>query len=216
MKATGLKAACLAVGLATAWGSPASAQIDEIQLTITPSNNLTHVYFFYGPGTTSLWPVTAVDPLPNLQADETTVVDLSVTQVSGAACYVLGLYNETNNLVSIGVDSNWAQNVIGQTNFNAEFVPFTEDQIATALLSNDIATLDNFVTAPSFYGYIRIGSSGRMVDYSIASDGGSVLTELIPEPSPMLLVTLGALIILWLDPSRRYLLRLRPKRLRDP
>src|ERR1017187_8027735 len=81
MKVKMLKAACLAVGLATSWGSQANAgstqTFDEIQLTIAPSNTLTHVFFLYRSNETGSTPF-VIQSLPDIPAGTTTTETFSV------------------------------------------------------------------------------------------------------------------------------------------
>jgi hypothetical protein len=199
MKVKALKAACLAVGLATAWGMQADAQVSQIQLTITPSNNLSHVYFLYGTGVTSLV-VSTVQALPNLVAGVSTTLTLSVNTTTEFPAYaVIGLYDETNKLLTLGLPTYEATNVVGKKDFNTEFSPDTEDAVASSLLSNDTTAVMNFFHGPPYFYFLDIGISetGELVNFSSGTDGGSVTAVVaVPEPSPALLAGIGALAIL--------------------
>jgi len=232
LKTKTLKAACVAVSLATAWGSQVDADLtlpaEEIQLTITPSNNLSHVYFLYGAGTTSLYPVVTVQPLPNLVAGETTTEDILVPAISPvspiarSSFYVMGLYDETNKLVTIGLNSTVANAAIGNTDFNTEFSPFTEAAFATALLSNDTATLVSFAETPQFQGqdnqgYITVGDSGQLVNYSSASAGGSISSQVVvPEPFSVFLAGTGVLSLVASHQKQKPIYQPGRKNIRDP
>ena len=206
MKVKALKAACLAVGLATAWGSTADAGVvvntDEIQLTIAPSNSLTHVYFLFGTNGSTLYNVTVV-PAPDLVGGTSTTETFSVDLPTFDDAYaVVGLYDETNKLLTIGLNTAAAQYYVGNTNFDgtfgnaAEFGFYSEDTIATALLSNDTATIVNAFQSEDGFP-IPLGDSGTLVNFSNASDGGSVSAEVIvPEPSSIQLLCSGMLAIL--------------------
>jgi hypothetical protein len=205
LKTKALKTACLAVGLATAWGSPANAgpsqSTDEVQLTISPSNNLTHVYFLYGVGGTTPSNISAI-PLPDIVGGITTTDTFSAANISSPAYAVMGLYDETNKLLTLSLYSGEAQNINGNADFSDVFSPFTENTIATALLSNDTATLVNFIGQADFWT-VGFGSSADLINFSNASDGGSVFAAIIvPEPSSSLLVGFGALAILTLHRKR--------------
>ena len=185
MKAKALKAACLAVGLATAWGSPSNAgptqPSDQIQLTISPSNNLSHVYFLYGVNSSTLHDLSVVS-LPNLLAGVSTTETFTVSHSPLADAYtVIGLYDETNKLLTVGMNSSEAERIMGNTDFSNEFSavassysqPFySEDAIATAMLSNDTTTIANAFEAEDGIGYvINMGDSGELVNFSNASEG---------------------------------------------
>jgi hypothetical protein len=206
MKVKSLKAACLAVGLATAWGGQTDAGVvppsEEIQLTINPSNNLSHVYFFYATNATGLGSANTLTALPNLTAGVSTTETFFATPAGNyldpLRFYgVVGLYDETNKLITLSMTSVEAGNVIGTRDFSTEFSGFTEDSLATALLSNDTFTITTF-----FWEYeagratdIPIGTSGQLVNFSLGSDGGSLSATIVPEPSPALLVSAAALAI---------------------
>jgi hypothetical protein len=223
MKVKALKAACLAVGLVTAWGGAANAgpsqSTDEIQLTITPSNNLSHVYFLYGVNSSTLNAVTAV-PLPNLVGGISTTETFNVNHTPFADAFVvIGLYDETNKLLTVAMNSSEAQRINGNTDFADEFSqlaigPFySEDAIATAMLSNDTVTIANAFENEDGIGFtVNLGDSGSLVNFSNASEGGSVSAEVIvPEPSSIELLCSGMLAILafhrkwkdWLLPTRK-------------
>jgi len=205
MRVKALRAACLAVGLATAWGMQADAQVSQIQLTITPSNNLSHVYFLYGTGVTSLV-ITTIQALPNLVGGASTTLTLSVNTTTEFPSYaVIGLYDETNKLLTLGLPTYEATNVVGKKDFNTEFSPDTEDAVAASLLSNDTTAVMNFFHGPPYFYFldIGIGETGELVNFSSGTDGGSVTAVVaVPEPSPVLLVSLGTLGVLILRRSR--------------
>jgi hypothetical protein len=212
MKVKALKAACLAVGLATAWGSPSNAgpsqSTDQIQLTIDPSNNLSHVFFFYATNSTG-GNANTLTSLPNLTAGLSTTETFSATPAgfpgNPARFYgVIGLYDETNKLLAISLNNTAAADAIGK-DFETEFAGgnphFTESDLANALLSNDTFTISEFFWIFESEGSdIPLGSSGQLIDFSTGSVGGSLTA--VPEPSPILLVSFGTLGILILQRKR--------------
>jgi hypothetical protein len=213
MKANALRTACLAVGLATAWGSPAGAQSNEIQLTISPSNNLTHVYFIYGVDRTSLNP-SGVVPLPDVAAGTVATDTFFVPSDNSDAFTLLAVYDETNNLLTFAFPNPAAPTIMARGDFNTQFAPYMETSIATALMSGDAATFTHFVTFndfdPLFFddpGY----DIGTLINFSGATDGGSILGEIIPEPSPILLVGFGMLAILAFHAGHRRMPLFAPK-----
>jgi hypothetical protein len=129
---------------------------------------------------------------------------------------VIGLYDETNKLVTIGMTSSYAGSVIGNTDFNTQFSPFTENAIATALLSNDTATLSTFFFDTAFHAEIHINNSGPLVNFSNATDGGSLSATIVPEPSPSLLADFGALALVVFHRKQRGLSLFQLKKIRDP
>lgn len=139
-----------------------------------------------------------VVPLPNLVGGISTTETFFANHASDSAgYYLIGLYDETNKLLTIGMYPDAAAALIGQTDFNSKFSPFTKNDIATALLNDDTATLASFAHSPTYSPVdVGIGGSGVLVNFSNASDGGSVSAILIPEPSPSFLTGFGALAIL--------------------
>ena len=219
MKSRTLKAACLAVGLATTWGIQADAQVSQVQLTITPSNNLSHVFFLYGSGVTSLV-VSTILPLPNLVAGVSTTLTLSVNSTTETPSYnVIGLYNETNKLLTLGLPTYEATNVVGKKDFNTEFSPYTEDAVASSLLSNDTTAVVNFFHNPPYFSFlsIGIGQTGQLVNFSNGADGGSMTAvAIVPEPSSFLLAGFGVLLLLMLRHHQPHKRLLQPHTGRDP
>ncbi|HUJ72676.1 MAG TPA: hypothetical protein VLZ30_10545 [Verrucomicrobiae bacterium] len=196
MNRTGLKAACLAVGLATAWGVRANAQSNEIQLTISSSNNLTHVTFFYGENRTSLH-VNGILSLPDVRAG-TVAKDTFFLPSDGSSDFtLLATYDEPNKLVAFAFPSGFAPTIMGRGDFDTQFAPFTEAGVATALMSNDTAALTTFVLFNDFdpMYFDTGGDLGTLIDFSGGIDGGSVFAEIIPEPSPLVLTGWGMLAV---------------------
>jgi hypothetical protein len=226
MKVKALKTACLAVGLATAWGGQANAgpsqSADQIQLTIDPNQNLSHVYFLYATNATGE-PVKVLslpDLIAGVSTTETVVIQNGFSQgpFNQIVYSVIGLYDETNQLVTIGFNSPAAASVIG-TNFNTEFPSFTESGIATALLNNDVTTISNFLFRTVIFGpefEIPVGTSGELVNFSGGTVGGSLSATFVPEPSPALLASFGALTLLIFHRKRERLPFFRLKRISDP
>jgi hypothetical protein len=231
VNARGLKAACLAVGLVTAWGGQANAgpsqSTNQIQLTITPSNNLTHVFFIYGGNGTTLQ-VLSVTPLPDLVGGTSTTDTISVGTVPfrPAGYTIIGLYDETNKLLSIGMSPTEANRIAGTTSFSNEFMVFgtsppvlySESDIASLLLSNDTAGLTSFI-GRAFNGFMEIpvGGSGELVNFSNAANGGSMTADfVVPEPSPFFLASIGALALLTAHRRRKSPHQPGRKSIRDP
>ena len=94
---------------------------------------------------------------------------------------------------------------MGNADYNTEFYgyyPYTEDDMANALVAGD----PNSHVLQWFLWMVDpvtpLGESSQLVNFSVASDGGSLSAQLIPEPSPIALVSLGALTILILKRNR--------------
>jgi len=72
------------------------------------------------------------------------------------------------------------------------FDEFTESEIANALANGDTAVLEEFAEGACS---ARIGS-GRQVNFSGATDGGTVVTRVTPEPGGVILLLGGLLGLL--------------------
>lgn len=134
-------------------------------------------------------------PLPDAAAGTITTDRFFVPDVNSSDFTLLGVYDETNKLITMAFPNYQAPNEIG-TAFNGQFGPFMETSIVSALMSNDTVTVMNF----AFYDFNPMyfgdgGDVGGVVNFSLGADAGSLLAEIIPEPSPLLLVGLGALVI---------------------
>jgi len=133
--------------------------MDEVQLTITPSNNLTHVFFLYRSNATGTVPF-VIQSLPDIPAGTTTTETLSVpplvSQYGLPTFYsLLALHDESNNLVTVGCDPSWAAGVIGNADFNTEFYgyyPYTEDDMANALVAGDPNSHVLHMSCSGFFG----------------------------------------------------------------
>jgi hypothetical protein len=191
------------VGLATAWGGSAHANTvfgpQDIQLTITPNKNLSHVYFFYvtnRTGSTSI-PVPLPDLTANVPTVESFVIQNGTSNTNAVYCYLTGVYDETNQLVTLDFSNGTAAGALGKT-FEQEFPGITESAFAAALETGDTNTLSGFFSdsGPGARLGPTLGDSGQLVNFSTGTAGGTIATAVIPEPACILLTSFGVLTIL--------------------
>ena len=199
-------AACLAVGLATAWAGPAHA--DTIQLTVTPNQTIYDAYFLFGASYINNASVNVfnatITPIGNLTggvANQLTfTAETPYTPWTDSFSYgVIGLYDVGNQLVTFAFNSGEASLLIDNGYGWAQAGSgYSESAIATALATGDTGTLLNIaglsdIPLPVPGGYPWPGS-GELVNFSTASDGGSVSAAIVvPEPSSLGLLGLGVL-----------------------
>ena len=178
---------CMAAGLVSTWETPAGAQI-SFSGEITPTHDLTAVYFIFAVGTCSpgggVFSKKISDFLP---ANVTSSFNIDVTSVpanfSGQAFgfTVAALYDTPNGGVTLGYIPGQAENIVAQSpapdwtgnalpawSFGGQDVfyanqPATESATATALASgsyNGISLDDALMGGPFF-------PSGSPFDFSI-------------------------------------------------
>jgi hypothetical protein len=194
-------AACLVIGLATAWaGQSAATPVDDsLTLTATPSLNIYDVYFFYsagGPLTTDTYTF-----LGNLTGGVNNTINFSALEPGsdpGTFVYgLIGVYDVGNQLVTVGVNSAEAANLTATpVSFSSAFSnPYTESQIAAAVIANNVAPLDRFfLSSPDYAATTQpVGTSGEFFNFSNASPGGTFTVSASPEPATLSLLGLGAL-----------------------
>jgi hypothetical protein len=198
--------ACLAIGLATAWTGRsfgATSGYDSLTLTATPSVNLSDVYLFYS-GNGLGGSVTYVS-LGNLTGGVNNTINFSALEPvrNPGTTFVYGLigvYDVGNQLVTVGVNSAEAANLTTTpVSFSSAFTnPFTEAQIATALMNDDMVTLTRFyLSSPDHAAAtIPLGDSGEFFNFSNASAGGIFTVSATPEPATLSLLGLGSLLVL--------------------
>lgn len=199
-----LTAACLAVGLATSWASQAHG--DTIQLSVTPNQNIYDAYFLYGASyinnaSVNVFSAT-VTPLGNLTGgvdNSLTFTAAAPSAPNGFVYAVIGLYDVQNQLVTFAFSSSEASLLINSSyGWNQAGSNYSEPAVATALMDGDTSTLLNIaglsdinIAMPGGYPWF---GSGELVNFSTATDGGSIYAAVVvPEPASLGLLGLGGL-----------------------
>jgi hypothetical protein len=215
-----LAAACLVAGLAAAWTTPASAvlvgPLDDLTLDATPAVNLTDAYFLYGnfsvSDSTTYYGATATY-LGNLTGGVDNSISFAAYEPftfgtpGSLVGTVIGLYDTGNGLITLGFqDYNAGLLSSTPTSFsNALLTPYSEADLATALLNGDTVTLENFYAAgrvQSISG-IPVGGSGGLINFSLSAPGGVFSLSATPEPGTMALLGVGAMALFCIKRSRR-------------
>ena len=200
--------ACLTLLLGASWAGEAKARVVEtpmvdIQLTVVPSENLSHVEFLYGTiPTNPEWDINLVPTsLPDLVGGVTNTLTFSTHEPEGDPhAFVYGLiavYDTGNQLLALGFNDGEAQSLIGSPrSFETEFAGYTEADLSGALMDNNWGGVEPFARDTNFLSTagIRLGESGKLINFSDSSDGGFILAT-VPEPSAFVLSAAGAIFL---------------------
>lgn len=210
-------AACLAAGLVSTW-DVSSVQAADYTFSgeITPTHDLSAVYFLFTVGTCSpgggVFAQKIADSLP---ANTTTPFDITLHSIPdglglGEGYTVVALYDPTNGGVALGYDSDWAASTLAISpapEWNGYWLPIGGSIMSFAYESDIAASLQNGLsTGPPFgpagmpFPVISTDpltpSTFTLVDYSAASNGGSgTIMEVVPEPSAFSLLATGAILL---------------------
>lgn len=214
----GLKTACLTAALTTCWqiGQVAKADItppdwgDEVTIrisgTVSPAiNDLTHVFFIYGTGYSSLgygpWAVKLGD-FPAGQSTDFSVQGTAIYQES-LFWYTAGLYGDISsglyiegvNGVTLGINATEGDP------WNWHF-PLNEQETFTQLLndtpgSNFASVLDGGSAHAEWMTGLEFNSSSILFNFSNASNNGliQITSEVVPEPVSIVLFGTGGMIV---------------------
>jgi len=208
-------AACLAAGLVSTWDTPAAAQ--TFSGAITPTQDLTALYFFYSTGicipaySKKITDFVAVGTTYNFSF---TMQSIPTNVFSPTGYFtVAALYGDpANGNVSLGFNPDAAASAISQSLtwgngwgdgfIGTMFVGGSEAQMAGDLQTgtNGVAGMDDALFSgpiiDQFFGiYSPTLSPGAtdftLVDFSGASAGGSGFVEVVPEPGATCLLAAG-------------------------
>lgn len=208
----GLAAACLAVGLTMAgWGCPGVDKAEAMLAlptasysgSVTPNHQLNDVYigFSYylntsGTNTEVFWIADSInaDDTQNFTGNLYGDIDWART----IEYVVLGIYDNDNDLVTVGFDSTWAtNNAIGHSWDSIFAYNYTESEIANALETGDTNTLEKFIS--DYFDFENRwadnGAASTLVKFSDGEAGGSVQATASPVPIPAAVWFLGSGLI---------------------
>jgi hypothetical protein len=217
---SGLKAGCLALGMATAWGGEARSDV-ILQVSATPATTLTNAFVYYGNNASTAY-LRSLGTLPGGQT--TTLVDVIPTNTepswwgdpdayaSGASYVIIGMYDEGGspgvaisfpNDAPITTPKQWAE--VFESSWNHGY-DYSEAEIIGYLQAADYAELDRFLYN---YGDVKrtrnghpcateYGNQATLVNFSDPTFGGVVTVTLVPEPAAwVLLVTTAGTLLFW-------------------
>ncbi len=230
LKKKGLKAACMAAGLATAWGGGeaeaasnkpfgAVAETYRVSGTITPSRELRSVYVatYFRNGSSErsiLHPIGVVVP-----GQQTTVFQFDVHLWEGfldepgisQGYTVYGLYDDASNGVTVGLDQTNGQTAVNnsltwpQYFGTLSYIP-TENQVAGWLRNGDSELTWLLGLGINGYEHFSVGDEFgqalKLVDFSGAVDNGSAFAEIAITPEPMTFLLVGPGLAVFLRPRR--------------
>lgn len=181
------KAACLSIGLATAWAAPAQAA--TVHLEVTPESTITEAYVgYYHLNNSSV----NVLFLGTLQGGQTSHFDHDFPGVPTSAFegfddayLVMGLYDEGGSQgvafsffddSPITTDETWDSSVKGRTGH-------TEQNVVDGLLGTRPFSVSGFFNAHRSSRASPYGSEATMIFYSAATFGGTAIATIVPEPT---------------------------------
>lgn len=211
----GFKTACLTAALATCWqvGQTAEVMATPIEIQISGAvapvtNDLSHLYFIYGTGYSSLFgPLDAV-LLGDFTAGQTTPFSVTTTindnetlwwytasvygDVSG------GTYSEGTNGVTLGINASegdpWSS-----YSYSYDEADFFDD-ILNDIPENlpEYSSIWNGWNGEQYSAGVEIADSSILYDFSTASSNGTITisTEIVPEPTTIVLLGTGGFFTL--------------------
>lgn len=102
-------------GLVSTWDTPAEAQPYTFSGQITPTQNLSDVYFLFAAGRcTPAYSKKIADFMPANTATSFNITFNSINGSVGDRFAIVALYDTVNGGVSLGFDPTQAQNILGQ------------------------------------------------------------------------------------------------------
>jgi hypothetical protein len=213
---SGLKAGCLALGLATAWGGEAKAET-LFEVSITPSTTLNNAYLYYGSNTsgnlmTSLGTLLAGETKTIIQTHWANPEDfVSPEGYSQPAYALIGLYGDTSNpgiAISFPNDDLIQQHKTWADVFETTGVPAWDDSKEEVLYDFEraIGGFDGYLSTFISYKGGRdstlcgtdYGQTGTIVCFSEATYGGTITVNMVPEPASwVLLIGAAGSLLFW-------------------
>jgi hypothetical protein len=210
-----LKAGCLALGMATAWGGEARSEV-FLQVTANPTQTLTNAFVFYT-GNNS---INELASLGTITGGKETVlfcpIDRDMTDVEFGSCVLVGLYNDGTDLgvsISFPDDSVLHAQALWPQVFECAPVSHyrhTEQEYIDALNQATGGNLDPLYNCLYYRGsspypsFTRNGNEATLANFSdpatAPTNGGSVTMVMttVPEPSSMvLLIGAAGALLFW-------------------
>lgn len=205
-----LKAAALAIGLATAWGGEACAET-MVQLEVTPTRTLRDAWVYYANNQSSARFV-SLGTLPenttttflhvlNGEFEDRPSKLLPTLSNPNVGYWVIGVYDD-GDASGIGVSFREETVVAPGTSWDDVFI-YDEADIVDSLTTEFTRTFGDFVDnygnplyraeaiLPTHYG-----THSTLVNFSDAEFGGTALATIVPEPSSIILVgTAGVFLV---------------------
>jgi len=212
---SGLKAGCLALGLATAWGGEARGDV-ILQVTANLTKSLTDAFIYFNNNVTSGY----MESLGTLSAGQTITKTYThwgtldnFTQKNGArSSYVMvGLYDDQGS-PGVAVSFPNADPISGPVQWADIFGPsgvsyyhYTEAEVIgyvnQASAGTDYTPLRYFLNDISYNaGETEYGNESTIVCFSNPTSGGVMTVDVLPVPEPaawMLFVGLSGAVLLW-------------------
>ncbi len=208
------KAACLSLGLATAWGGEVQADL-TLQVSVTPTRTLSNAFIYYGNNLST----GRFLPLGTLSENETSVFTHLFSEQDSRhefmddiekilpkndkvpGYFIAGLYDEDG---TPGMTLSFPNTSVIDSglSWNDVFPSFTEQGIVDNVLAGagSFSTLSGFVSEYGDNSYLEddgplptpYGQQSYLASFSAASPSGTAIVTVVPEPSGMALIATGA------------------------
>ncbi len=190
------RAACLAVGLATAWAAaaPASADTRTAQVEVNPATALSHVHFLYSANSSGyslfassrkLAGTISVGGTWSLRIPVDVGTDVWAWRYSQCTYSMAGIYDGDGDgdvdaddasagSVAILLQPYEAEYVVDeQMSWGDEFYAATLEQVAAALWSDDDTALAQFMNSVYQWRFPSLGQTGYLVKFSGSAGPGA-------------------------------------------
>lgn len=208
------KAAALAVGLATAWGGEASADV-IMRLDVTPTRTLSNTYVYYA-NNISTASIRSLGVLPanqtttfthilNEQYDKKPEYLVPTPSYPRVGYWVIGVFEE-GDTPSISVSFPSDSPITSGAQWSDIFGQQDELQLANFLMwsfDSESFLNSNFVAGYGNPGYkpnailpTHYGEYGTLVNFSTAAFGGTVLATIVPEPTSIVLASAAGVFLM--------------------
>jgi len=210
------KAACLAVGLSTAWAGDAGAGLIEFRGSFTPTRTIQDAVIYYFNGVTSAH----FFKLGMLPANQTTTIEHSIflsfdngvvldTSFRSPGYVIAGWYeDDAGPGVTVSFPNNspidGSQTWDDVFSTNVPFAPshvYTEAEVLEILQAGEIpsgflSTYEDYfdATIPKRLPYLitHFNQEATLINFSVADFGGTAIVEVVPEPSTLILLVCAA------------------------
>ncbi|MDR3457067.1 MAG: PEP-CTERM sorting domain-containing protein [Verrucomicrobiae bacterium] len=212
-------AACVTAGLVSTWDTPADAQGYSFTGSITPTHDLSDVYFIFAIGNCSGGGTYAQKISDFIAANTTDNFNLTFNNIpdglqnNGQRGYAIaGLYDPVNGGVSLSYDANQGANLLAVSpapSWDGYWLPTSNDgngysimsfayeaDIAAALSGGSVPFTPLGTPFPGVSTDPSSPSSFTLINFSSpANGGGGFIVEVVPEPATISSLAIGTALL---------------------